>query len=59
MTGLMNVLFPPSPQELRTLRGFPAELRQQVDRIEKVSAQRLPALLKMLQDAGVEVKPSN
>lgn len=59
MTDLMNVLFPPSLQQLKTLKGFPAELQQQVDRIMKVSKERLPALLKTLQAAGVDVKPSN
>ncbi len=59
MTDLMNVLFPPSPQQLRTLKGFPAELQQQVDRITRVSTERLPALLKALQAAGIEVKPGN
>jgi hypothetical protein len=59
MTDIMNVLFAPSPQQLKTLKGFPAELQQQVDRVTKVSTDRLPALLKALKEAGVEVKSNN
>jgi hypothetical protein len=56
MTDLMNVFFAPSPQQLKTLKGFPAELLLQVNRIQKVSGERLPALVKALRTAGIEVK---
>jgi hypothetical protein len=59
MTEIMNVLFAPSPEQLKTLKGFPAELQLQVDRITKVRANRLPALLEALKAAGIEVKPNN
>jgi hypothetical protein len=56
MTDIMNVLFSPSPQQLKTLKGFPAELQLQLDRVKKVESERLPALLQQLKAAGVEVK---
>ncbi len=59
MTDLMNVFFAPSPQQLKTLKGFPAELEQQVDRVKQVSGERLPALIKAFREAGIEVKVSS
>jgi hypothetical protein len=56
MTDIMNVLFAPSPEQLKTLKGFPAELQLQMDRVTKVRADRLPALLQQLKAAGVDVK---
>ena len=59
MTDLMNVHFAPSPQQLKTLKGFPAELQQQLARIQKVSGERLPALAKALKEAGIDVGPGS
>ncbi len=55
MTDIMNVYFAPSPEQLKTLKGFPAELKVQAARVAKVRTDRLPALLKVLKDAGIEV----
>lgn len=59
MTDIMNVWFSPTTQQLKTLKGFPAELQGQVDRVNKVATDRLPALLQALKAAGVEVKSGN
>jgi photosystem II stability/assembly factor-like uncharacterized protein len=56
-TELLNATFNPSPAQRQTVQALPAELRRQSDRLRKVTAERLPALLKALRDAGVEVRP--
>ncbi len=38
------------------LQTLPAELQKQGDRVKKVSTDQLPALIKALKDAGVDVK---
>jgi hypothetical protein len=38
------------------LQALPAELQKQGDRVKKVSSDQLPALIKALKDAGVDVK---
>ena len=53
---MLNVPFNPSEEQRRTLLELPAELQKQSDRLNKVVTERLPALMKALKDAGVEVK---
>jgi hypothetical protein len=53
---MLNVTFNPNPEQKKTLQALPAELQKQGDRVKKVSTDQLPALLKALKEAGVEVK---
>ncbi|HEV8448535.1 MAG TPA: hypothetical protein VGQ44_17015 [Gemmatimonadaceae bacterium] len=55
-TELLNATFNPNPEQKRLLQTLPADLDKQGDRVKKVSTDQLPALLKALKDAGVEVK---
>jgi hypothetical protein len=55
-TEMLNVNFNPNPEQKKTLQTLPAELQKQGDRVKKVSTDQLPALLKALKAAGVEVK---
>ena len=55
-TEMLNVNFNPNPEQKRTLQTLPAELQKQGDRVKKLTTDQLPALLKALKDAGVEVK---
>ncbi len=55
-TELLNANFTPSPEQKRLLQAIPLDLEKQGARVKKVSADQLPALLKALKDAGVDVK---
>ena len=55
-TEMLGISFNPNPEQKKTLQALPAELQKQGDRVEKVSSGQLPALIKALKDAGVEVK---
>jgi len=55
-TEMLNVNFNPNPEQKKTLQALPAELEKQGDRVKKLSTDQLPALLKALKEAGVEVK---
>ncbi len=55
-TEMLNVPFNPSPAQKKTLQTVPAELAKQSERVKKVTSDQLPALIKALKDAGVEVK---
>jgi hypothetical protein len=55
-TEMLNVTFNPNPEQKKTLQTLPAELQKQGDRVKKVTTDQLPALLKALKEAGVEVK---
>jgi len=55
-TEMLNVNFNPNPEQKKTLRALPAELDKQGDRVTKLAADQLPALLKALKAAGVDVK---
>jgi hypothetical protein len=55
-TELLNSNFSPNPEQKRLLLALPADLQKQGDRVKKVSTDQLPALLKALKDAGVDVK---
>jgi photosystem II stability/assembly factor-like uncharacterized protein len=55
-TEMLNATFNPNPAQKKTIQMLPAELQKQGDRVKKLSSDQLPALLKALKDAGVEVK---
>jgi len=55
-TEMLNISFNPSPDQKKTIQALPADLQKQGDRITKVAKEQLPALIKALRDAGVEVK---
>jgi hypothetical protein len=55
-TELLNSTFNPNPDQKRLLLTLPGDLQKQGDRVKKVSTDQLPALLKALKDAGVDVK---
>ncbi len=55
-TEMLNATFNPNPAQKKTIQTLPAELEKQGDRVKKVSSNQLPALLKALKDAGIEVK---
>ncbi|MGH7616210.1 MAG: hypothetical protein ACREPM_03185, partial [Gemmatimonadaceae bacterium] len=55
-TEMLGISFNPSPDQKKTLQALPAELQKQGDRVAKVSTGDLPALIKALKEAGVEVK---
>ena len=55
-TEMLNVNFNPNPEQKRTVQTLPAALATQAARVKKLAADDLPALLKALKDAGVEVK---
>ena len=56
MTEMLNATFDPTPDQLKLMAVLPSDLQKQVDRLNKIANDRLPALLKTLRDAGVEVK---
>ncbi|MFI5233926.1 MAG: hypothetical protein ACHQSE_15635, partial [Gemmatimonadales bacterium] len=54
---MLNVsAFAVSDDQRKILQRLPADLQKQVDRATKVSGETLPALIKTLKDAGIEVK---
>jgi hypothetical protein len=55
-TEMLNATFNPNPEQKKTLQTLPAELEKQAERVKKLSTDQLPALLKALKDAGVDVK---
>jgi len=55
-TEMLNATFNPNPAQKKTMQTIPAEIQKQGDRVKKVSSDQLPALLKALKDAGVDVK---
>ena len=52
----MNATFNPNPAQKKTIQTLPAELQKQGERVKKISTEQLPALIKALKDAGIEVK---
>jgi len=56
LTEMLNVSFAVSDEQRRTLQALPADLHKQMDRLNKVASDGLPALIKALKDAGIEVK---
>jgi photosystem II stability/assembly factor-like uncharacterized protein len=53
---MLNVTFNPNPEQKKTIQSIPADLQKQGDRVKKVQSTSLPALLKSLKDAGIDVK---
>jgi photosystem II stability/assembly factor-like uncharacterized protein len=55
-TEMLNLSFNPSPAQKKTIQTIPAELQKQADRVNKVSSDALPTLIRNLKAAGIEVK---
>ena len=55
-TEMLGISFNPNPEQKKTLQALPAEIQKSGERVSKVSTGSLPALIKALKDAGVEVK---
>jgi photosystem II stability/assembly factor-like uncharacterized protein len=55
-TEMLNVNFNPNPAQKQTVQTLPADLAKQGARVSKLAADDLPALLKALKEAGVDVK---
>ncbi|HTE44959.1 MAG TPA: hypothetical protein VK636_06925 [Gemmatimonadaceae bacterium] len=55
-TEMLTVTSNPNPDQKRTLQTIPTELQKAGDRVKKVSSDQLPALIKALKDAGIDVK---
>ncbi|MEO7084779.1 MAG: hypothetical protein ABI442_05875, partial [Gemmatimonadaceae bacterium] len=55
-TEMLNVSFNPSPTQKKTIQTIPGELQKQGERVSKVSTDALPALIKSLKAAGIDVK---
>jgi hypothetical protein len=56
LTEMLNVSFAVSEEQRKTLQALPADLQKQMDRVNKVVTDELPALIKALKDAGIEMK---
>ncbi|MEP6781945.1 MAG: hypothetical protein ABJC26_18745, partial [Gemmatimonadaceae bacterium] len=56
LAEMLNNNFNASPLQARVLRFAPDSLAKQSDRIQKLKNDRLPALVKLLNDQGVTVK---
>jgi photosystem II stability/assembly factor-like uncharacterized protein len=55
-TELLNVPFSPSADQRATLQALPAELQKQADRLQRLMGDRMPALVKTLRAAGIDLK---
>jgi photosystem II stability/assembly factor-like uncharacterized protein len=56
MTEMLNATFAPTADQRTTLQGLPKDLTSQSARLDKLANERLPALLKALEGAGVDTK---
>jgi len=56
LTEMLNATFNPTEDQRRTLKVLPADLQKQAERVTKLNAERLPALVASLKTAGIEVK---
>jgi hypothetical protein len=56
LTEMLNVSFAVTDDQRKTIEALPADLQKQMDRVAKVERDDLPALIKALKDAGIEVK---
>ena len=56
LTEMLNVSFAVTDDQRKTIQALPADLQKQMDRMTKVVHEGLPALVKALKDAGIEVK---
>ena len=55
---MLNISFAVSEDQRKTLQALPGDLQKQMDRVTKVVNDGLPALVKSLKDAGIDVKTS-
>ena len=53
-TDVLNVPFNPTPSQLETIKTLPGDLQKQMDRLQKLVKERIPALQKSLEAAGVQ-----
>ena len=53
---MLGISFNPNPDQRKTILALPTELQKQGDRVKKVSSEQLPALIKALKDAGIDVR---
>ena len=56
LTEMLNVSFAVTEDQRKVIQALPADLQKQMDRVTKVEHDDLPALIKALKDAGIEVK---
>jgi hypothetical protein len=56
LTEMLNVSFAVTDDQRKTIQALPADLQKQMDRVTKLEHDELPALIKALKDAGIEVK---
>jgi hypothetical protein len=56
LTEMLNVSFAVSEDQRKTIQALPADLQKQMDRVTKVVNEGMPALVKALKEAGIEVK---
>ena len=56
LTEMLNVSFAVSEDQRKTIQALPADLQKQMDRVTKVVNDQLPALIKALKDAGIDLK---
>ena len=53
---MLNISFSVTDDQKKTIQALPSDLQKQMDRVTKVVHEDLPALIKSLKDAGIEVK---
>jgi photosystem II stability/assembly factor-like uncharacterized protein len=56
LTEMLNISFAVTDDQRKTIQALPADLQKQMDRVTKLEHDDLPALIKALKDAGIEVK---
>jgi hypothetical protein len=56
ITDVMNAWFNPTPAQLEAVRTLPTDLQKQVEKLQKLVGERIPALQKALTDAGVTLR---
>jgi photosystem II stability/assembly factor-like uncharacterized protein len=54
--GVLNSNFMPTPDQRRALDGLAEELQRQTERLNRLTQQRIPAAIRALQAAGVQVR---
>ena len=55
---MLNVSFSVTEEQKKTIQVPAADLQKQMERVTKVVHDELPALIKALKDAGIDVKQS-
>jgi hypothetical protein len=59
LTEMLNVTFSVTDDQRKTIGMLPTDLQQQMNRLTRAESEELPALIKALNDAGIEVKAGN